>query len=93
VNTTNWLFLAGAIVVAGKWARGEEISPKTVIAVVILALMITVLQDVDADVANAFTILILVTVVLGNMTPILSKLNMSIGIESEGTIAKKAFQA
>lgn len=78
MNTTNWLFLAGAIVIAGKWARGEEISPKTVIAVAILALMITILQDIDADVANAFTILILIAVVLGNLSPILDKLNMSI---------------
>jgi len=85
VNTTNWLFLAGAVVVAGQWSRGEAISAKTVIAVCILALMVTILQDVDADIANAFTILILVAVVLGNGQPILDKVNHSLVPKEKGT--------
>lgn len=75
MNTTNWLLLAGVIVVAGKWSQGQSITPKTVIAVTLLALMVGILQDVDAELANAFTLLILTAVVLGNLEPILEKLN------------------
>lgn len=93
MNTTNWLFLAGAIVIAGKWARGEDINPKTVIAIVILTLMITVLDGVDPQMADAFTVLILVAVALGNLRPILSKLNISMGQEGEGSKVRRAFGA
>lgn len=78
MNTTNWLLLAGVITVAGRWSRGESITPKTVIAICILALMVSILQDVDSDIANAFTILILIAVVLGNAESILAKVNVSL---------------
>lgn len=75
MNTTNWLILAGAIVVAGKWSRGEDISPKTVIAIVFLALMIAVMGEVDDDIAKAFAALILVAVLLANGDDIIKRLN------------------
>lgn len=78
MNTTDWLFLAGAMTVAGQWSRGQTLSPKTVIAVALLALMITVLQDIDSDIAQAFTILIVVAVALSNLPSILDKLNNSL---------------
>lgn len=75
MNTTNWLLLAGAITVAGKWSRGEDISPKTVIAIVFLALFVAVMGEVDEDLASAFAALILVAVLLANGDDIIKRLN------------------
>jgi len=66
MNTTSLLLLSGAVIVSGHWARGESISPKIVIAIVFLALMVGILGEIDQDIANAFTVLILIAVVLGN---------------------------
>jgi hypothetical protein len=72
-STTTWLTLAVAVAVAGKWSQGKGIDVPAVVALGFLALLVSVLHQVNAKLANYFTILILIAVVLTYGESILSK--------------------
>lgn len=74
MNTTNWLLLSGTVVIAGRWARGKSLDVPAVVALFVIALAMTLLSQVDEDLANAMTILVLFAVVYAYGPDILNKL-------------------
>jgi hypothetical protein len=56
------VLLGGAVVVVGRWARGETLDVPAVVGVFFLAVMIAVISLGDEDIARGFAILFVLAV-------------------------------
>lgn len=74
MNTTTSVLLTGVIVVIGRWAKDEGITSRIVVAVVILALFLSLLGQNQPKLANQFGLLVLITAMFGYAPGILGKL-------------------
>lgn len=65
MNVGTTILLAGTIVVVGKWANDQHIDARTVIMIVVLALGVTIVDDINAELGHAFGLLVLVSATFG----------------------------
>lgn len=72
-----WLTLSVAIVVAGKWSQGKGIDVPAIVALGLIALMMSVLSQVDERIANLMTILVLIVVTFIYGEDILKKVRLA----------------
>lgn len=56
------VLMSGAVVIVGRWTQGKRLDVPAVAAVFVLALMITLMAEVDERVARGFAILVLIAV-------------------------------
>lgn len=57
------VMLSGVIVVAGRWTRGQPLDLPAVVALFFVAIMVSILTEVNEEIGRGFAILILVGVV------------------------------
>lgn len=77
-NTTNWLILAGLVVIAGRWARDKPMDAPAVVALFIVALALTLLSSADEELANGFSLLVLLAVTYEYVPDIVKRLNKAV---------------
>jgi hypothetical protein len=65
------------VVVAGRWAKGEDVSIKIVVGGTFLAVTLAVMSNANEQLASKFALAILVTVLLTYMVPIAKKAGFS----------------
>lgn len=78
MNTTNWAILTGLVVIAGRWGRGKGMDAGAVVALFIVALALTLLTSVDEELANGFSILVLLAVTYEYGPDIIKRLNSTV---------------
>lgn len=77
MNPVNSSVLTGVIVVLGRWSEGKTVEIKTVIAVTILALFLSLMEQGNAKLANGFALLIIIAATMRYAIPITKKLGIS----------------
>jgi hypothetical protein len=66
VNPVLAALLVGAITTFGKWARGKSLDIDTVVGVVVLAVCLAIIDQVNAQLAKAFALLAVVAVTVAH---------------------------
>jgi hypothetical protein len=79
MDTTTGIVGVGVIVVAGKWAAGETITIKVAIGVGVLAVVMTIYDGINSDLAGKFTLMILFLAALKYLAPLVAKLGLTTG--------------
>jgi len=72
--------ISGALVVGGKWARGQSPNIDNAIGIAGIAIGLAIIDQMNADLASAFAALILVTVAIVHFPAIVK----AAGFESKG---------
>lgn len=58
MNTTTWAVGTSAMVVAGRWATGKPLDIKLVVGLGAYAVSLSILSNVDADIAAKFSAMV-----------------------------------
>lgn len=78
MDTTTAVVMAVIVTAVGEWSKPEgKVSIKLVIGMMVLALFLSGMESVNADLARKFAVLILVGTLLANAIPISKKLGFS----------------
>ena len=70
MNTTSSTMLSGALVVAGRWSEGKSVSPRVVVGVVVLVVILSAMPD---EIAKPFAMLILIAALFRYGLPLAQK--------------------
>lgn len=76
MDTTTSSLLTGVIVVSGQVANGKGVNMSVVIAVLFLAMVLSIMGDANSDLARKFGLLILIVALFANGPAILKGLNI-----------------
>lgn len=79
MDTTNTIALTGALTVVGTWSKGDKLNIRMFVGFAVLLVMLSVLSEVNAKLANGFGILVLITAALLYVPAIVNKLGFSNG--------------
>lgn len=81
--------LVGAITTFGKWARGKSLDIDTVVGIVVLAICLTLIEQVNEKLAKAFSLLAVIAVALAHAGVIIDATGLVTGKRPGGTVPKK----
>jgi hypothetical protein len=73
VDTTTSTLLSGTIVVVGRWAEDQPIHARIIIGIVSSAIALALLGTANAELAQAFGMIVLLTAVFRYGVPVLKK--------------------
>jgi hypothetical protein len=76
MDTTTGIVSVGALVVAGKWAAGEQLNIKIAIGVGVLAVALAVMDAFNPDLAGKFVIAVLFLAAVKYLPPLVQKLGL-----------------
>lgn len=82
LNPVTTAVITGALVVGGKWARGQSPNIDNAVGVAGIAIGLAILDQMNPQLSSAFAVLILVTVAMVHF-PAISK---AAGFEIKGTV-------
>jgi hypothetical protein len=74
MNTTTSILLTGVIVATGRWAMNQDINARIVIALIILALILSLMGQSQPGLANQFGLIVLLSATFGYGPAIFKKL-------------------
>lgn len=63
-TTINVIIAGGLLIVAGKWAKGEDLTPRIAVGTFFTAAMLSMLAGADPKLAGDLALLILVGIIL-----------------------------
>lgn len=76
MNTSTSVLLGGSFVVLGQWVQGKGLGGKIIVSTLFVALMLSVMGQVNDPLARKFGMLFLVVALLGNAVPVLQKVGL-----------------
>lgn len=88
MDTTTSALLTGVMVAVGQWAQDKKINARLIIAVLILALFLSLMGQSQPKLARQFGALILISATLGFGPSILNKLGYTVSNKGLGAVKR-----
>jgi hypothetical protein len=76
MSTSTSVLLGGSFVVLGQWVQGKSLGGKVVVATLFVAVLLSLMSQVNDPLARKFGLLFLVTALFGNALPVLEKVGL-----------------